>query len=180
MANALPTATARTRSSTSPRYREFCRRIAEQMAIRFGHNPNVVGWQIDNEYGYAQMSYDEITRQQFQDWLKAKYGTLDHLNTHWSTSYWSQTYDNWEEIPIPVGGHNPGLMLDWKHFVTYTWTSYQQNQIDVIRETRRVRASSSPATSWAFSTDSITTPSPGRSPSRPGTTMSARATLTRI
>ncbi|MBZ5615485.1 MAG: beta-galactosidase [Acidobacteriia bacterium] len=120
-------------SATSPRYREFCRRIAEQMAMRFGHNPNVVGWQIDNEYGYALMSYDDVTRQQFQDWLKAKYKTLNNLNTHWATSYWSQTYDNWGEIPIPIGEHNPGLMLDWKHFVTYTWSSYQQNQIDVIR-----------------------------------------------
>ena len=36
-------------SASSPRYREFCRQIAEQMAIRFGHNPDVVGWQIDNE-----------------------------------------------------------------------------------------------------------------------------------
>jgi len=121
-------------SASSPRYREFCRRIAEQMATRFGHNPNVVGWQIDNEYGYARMSYDDVTRHQFQDWLKAKYKTLDNLNTHWATSYWSQTYDNWREIPIPVGGHNPGLMLDWKHFGTDTWTSYQQNQIDVIRK----------------------------------------------
>jgi beta-galactosidase len=121
-------------SATSPRYREFCRRIAEQMAIRFGHNPNVVGWQIDNEYGYALMSYDDVTRQQFQDWLKTKYKTIDNLNAHWTTSYWSQTYDNWGEIPIPVGGHNPGLMLDWKRFVTHTWTSYQQNQIDVIRK----------------------------------------------
>lgn len=121
-------------SAASPRYREFCRRIAEQMATRFGHNPNVVGWQIDNEYGYAQMSYDDVTRQQFQDWLKAKYKNLDNLNTHWTTSYWSQTYDNWREIPIPVGEHNPGLMLDWKRFVTATWTSYQQNQIDVIRK----------------------------------------------
>ena len=121
-------------SATSPRYREFCRRIAQQMAIRFGHNPNVVGWQIDNEYGYALMSYDDITRQQFQDWLQAKYKTLDNLNAHWTTSYWSQTYDNWGEIPIPVGEHNPGLMLEWKRFVGYTWTSYQQNQIDVIRK----------------------------------------------
>ncbi|MFZ0036300.1 MAG: beta-galactosidase, partial [Candidatus Acidiferrales bacterium] len=101
-------------SVSSPRYREFCRRIAEQLAIRFGHNPNVVGWQIDNEYGYALMSYDEATRQQFRAWLKAKYKTLDKLNTHWTTSYWSQTYDDWGEIPIPIGGHNPGLMLDWK------------------------------------------------------------------
>ena len=121
-------------SSSSPRYREFCRRIAEQMAIRFGHNPNVVGWQIDNEYGYALMSYDEPTRQQFQDWLKEKYKTVGNLNAHWATAYWSQTYDNWQEIPIPIGGHNPGLMLEWKNFTTYVWTSYQQNQIDAIRK----------------------------------------------
>ena len=121
-------------SSSSARYRDFCRRIAEQMAIRFGHNPNVVGWQIDNEYGYALMSYDDETRHQFQDWLAAKYKTIDNLNTHWTTQYWSEAYDNWSEIPIPVGGHNPGLMLEWKRFVTRTWSDYQQNQIDVIRK----------------------------------------------
>jgi beta-galactosidase len=121
-------------SVTSPQYRDFCRRIAEQMAIRFGHNPNVVGWQIDNEYGYALMSYDDATRRQFQDWLQAKYKTLDNLNARWTTSYWSQTYDSWTEIPIPVGGHNPALMLEWKRFVTASWSSYQQNQIDVIRQ----------------------------------------------
>jgi beta-galactosidase len=121
-------------SVSSPRYRDVCHRIAEQMALHFGHNPNVVGWQIDNEYGYALMSYDDVTRQQFQDWLKAKYKTLDNLNTLWTTSYWSQTYDNWAEIPIPIGEHNPGLMLDWKRFVTYSWTSYQQNQVDAIRQ----------------------------------------------
>jgi beta-galactosidase len=121
-------------SVTSPRYLEFCRRIAEQMAIRLGHNPNVVGWQIDNEYGYALMSYDAVTSQRFQDWLKAKYKTLDNLNTHWTTAYWSESYDNWAEIPIPVGGHNPGLMLEWKRFVSQAWDEYQRNQIDVIRK----------------------------------------------
>lgn len=121
-------------SVSSPRYREFCRQITEQMARRFGHNPNVVGWQIDNEYGYALMSYDDITHQKFQDWLKAKYKTLDNLNSRWTTQYWSQAYDNWSEIPIPVGGHNPGLMLEWKRFVGHEWTEYQQNEIDVIRK----------------------------------------------
>jgi beta-galactosidase len=121
-------------SVTSPRYLEFCRRIAEQMAIRLGHNPNVVGWQIDNEYGYALMSYDAVTSQRFQDRLKAKYKTLDNLNTHWTTAYWSESYDNWAEIPIPVGGHNPGLMLEWKRFVSQAWDEYQRNQIDVIRK----------------------------------------------
>ncbi len=120
-------------SAASVIYRDYCRKIAEQMAARYGKNPNVVGWQIDNEYGYALMSYDDETRGQFRQWLKAKYGTLDNLNARWTTAYWSQTYDDWNEIPIPVGGHNPGLMLEWKHFVTTTWTDYQRNQIDVLR-----------------------------------------------
>jgi beta-galactosidase len=119
-------------SFSSPRYREFCRHIAEQMATHFAHNPNVVGWQIDNEY--SELSYDDQTRKQFQDWLNAKYKTLGNLNTQWATAYWSQTYDNWSEIPIPIGGHNPGLMLDWKRFVSDTWKDYQQNQVDTIRK----------------------------------------------
>src|SRR5262249_44471497 len=85
-------------SATSPRYRELCRQIAAEMARRFGHDANVVGWQIDNEFGYGQMSYDDGTRAQFQDWLKSKYRTLDALNEHWTTAYWSQTYDAWDEI----------------------------------------------------------------------------------
>jgi beta-galactosidase len=120
-------------SVTSVKYLELCKRIAEEMAKRFGHDPNVVGWQIDNEYGYAQMSYNDEARQQFQDWLKEKYKTTDALNVRWTTAYWSQTYNNWGEIPIPVGEHNPGLMLDWKRFTTYAWARYQQNQIDVLR-----------------------------------------------
>jgi beta-galactosidase len=120
-------------SVTSVKYREFCKRIALEMAKRYGHDANVVGWQIDNEYGYALMSFNAEGRRQFQEWLKSRYKTLEALNEHWTTSYWSQTYDNWSEIPIPVGEHNPGLMLDWKRFVTFSWTGYQQDQIEVIR-----------------------------------------------
>jgi beta-galactosidase len=121
-------------SVTSPRYREFCRKISQQMALRFGHHPNVIGWQIDNEYGYALMSYDEATQTLFDEWLRDKYKTLDNLNDRWTTTYWSQAYDAWSEIPIPAGPHNPGLMLDWKRFVTYCWADYQQNEIATIRK----------------------------------------------
>src|SRR5258708_7068464 len=121
-------------SSTSPLYREYCRKIAGEMAKRFGHNPEVAGWQIDNEYGYALMSYDDATQKKFQEWLKSKYRTLEILNALWTTAYWSETYDNWNEIPIPVGGHNPGLQLEWKRFVTDAWNDYQMNQIAVIRK----------------------------------------------
>jgi beta-galactosidase len=121
-------------SATSPVYREYCRKIAAEMAKRFGHNPDVAGWQIDNEYGYALMSYDALTQKKFQEWLQSEYKTLENLNAFWTTAYWSETYDNWSEIPIPVGGHNPGLQLEWKRFVTDTWNDYQTNQIAMIRK----------------------------------------------
>jgi len=113
------------------KYREFCRRIAEQMARRFGHNPWVIGWQIDNEY--AEESYDPDTKAQFQHWLKARYGTLDNLNARWTTAYWSQTYFDWNQIPIETRDGNPGLLLSWKRFVSDTWRSYQKVQLDAIR-----------------------------------------------
>lgn len=115
----------------NPKYRELATKMAEAMAKRFGHSPYVLGWQIDNEY--AANSYDEQTRKQFQDWLKARYGTLDNLNTRWTTSYWSQTYSDWSQIPIQINYGNPGLLLNWKRFVSDTWRSYQKLQIDAIR-----------------------------------------------
>jgi len=115
----------------NPKYREQARAMAEQLAKRFGHNPNVVGWQIDNEY--ANVSLDAETRQQFQQWLKQRYGTLDNLNARWTTSYWSETYFDWNQVPIQVGYGNPGLLLSWMRFVSDTWRSYQKNQIEVIR-----------------------------------------------
>ena len=114
-----------------PKYRELSRAMAEQLAKKFGHNPYVIGWQIDNEY--AANSYDAATKAQFQQWLKARYGTLDALNERWTTSYWSQTYSDWNQIPIETRGGNPGLLLSWKRFVSDTWRSYQKNQLDVIR-----------------------------------------------
>ncbi len=119
-------------SFTSPRYRELAHRMAAEMAKRFGHNPNVIGWQIDNEY--ATYSYDDYTKSEFQKWLKAKYKTLDNLNNHWTTAYWSQTYFAWDQIPIPIGWNNPALMLEWKRFVSDVYRSYQKNQIDAIRQ----------------------------------------------
>jgi beta-galactosidase len=118
-------------SYSSPAYRAFCRDIVSRLAARFGRDPNVIGWQVDNEY--TDESFDPQTRAMFQDWLKAKYKTLDALNAAWTTAYWSQTYDRWDEVPLNADGGNPGLLLDHRHFVTDTWISYQKTQIDALR-----------------------------------------------
>ncbi len=118
-------------SFASTKYRELARDITERMAKRYGHNPNVVGWQIDNEL--AADSFDPEARRQWHAWLKQKYGTTENLNARWTTAYWSETYDNFDEVPARPRGENPGLLLDWKHFVTDTWVSYTENQTSAIR-----------------------------------------------
>jgi beta-galactosidase len=116
------------------KYRELAHDIAARMAQRFGHNPYVIGWQIDNEY--LEVSFDSRTHSDFEAWLKNYYGTLDNLNARWTTSYWSQTYSKWNQFPLPIvpADENPGLVLSWMRFVSDTWRSYQKNQIDAIRQ----------------------------------------------
>jgi beta-galactosidase len=116
----------------NPEYRVFCAAIAEQLARRFGHDPDVIGWQIGNEY--TDESFDPETRRQFDDWLQRKYESLANLNRDWATAYWSETYDRWNEIPLPAEGGNPGLLLDHRRFVSDTWRSFQQVQIDAIQK----------------------------------------------
>ena len=116
---------------TSPKYRELLARITDHMATRFGHDPDVIAWQLDNEIGSE--SFDPATRAMFQTWLHEKYKTLDSLNTRWTTSYWSETYQDWSQIPIEEKEGNPGLLLNWKEFVSDTWRSYNRVQIDRIR-----------------------------------------------
>ncbi|HTX00648.1 MAG TPA: beta-galactosidase, partial [Acidimicrobiales bacterium] len=141
---------ARRFSIASMRYRAFCRDIVSRLAERFGHNPDVIGWQIDNEY--TEESYDGEAQRGFRDWLRAKYGTLDNLNTRWMTRYWTQAYDSWDEIRLPPGGGNPGLLLDAKRFITSEWRSYQKNQIDVLRpriDPRQVLTTNLGGLGWA-------------------------------
>lgn len=116
----------------NPKYRDFCREIVAVLAKRFGHDPNVIGWQIGNEY--TDESFDAATRQQFQQFLHRRYGSLASLNAHWATAYWSQSYTDWSQIPLEATYGNPGLLLEHKHFVTATWRSFQRVQIDELRK----------------------------------------------
>lgn len=118
-------------SFANPHYRKLAHTIAEQMAIHFGHNPDVVGWQLDNEY--AADSFDPDAKAQFHAWLAHKYGNIANLNEHWAAAYWSQTYDSFDQIPVHAREENPALLLEWRHFVSDTWKSYSENQINAIR-----------------------------------------------
>ena len=113
--------------------------VANAMAMRFGQHPSVIGWQVDNEY--KSISHDDDTRAQFHHWLSDKYGSLDELNRRWCGAYWSQTYSDWAQIPLPVRSadifpdehYHPALLLDWRRFQGVVYRRFQAAQIAAIR-----------------------------------------------
>jgi len=115
----------------APEYHRHTRRIVRAMGEHFGGNPHVIGWQLDNEYN--TVCYCDTCRAAFQAYLVSVFEDLEDLNEHWTTSYWSQTYTAWDQIPIPKSGHNPGLLLAFQQFVTHSYRQFQAIQLEELR-----------------------------------------------
>jgi len=124
----------------SPVYRRFSREIVEALARHYRDNTNIIGWQIDNEMNNENPEcYSESCRTAFRTWLRKKYGTLDELNARWGTVFWSQLYSDWAQVDLPFptpAYHNPGLMLDFKRFISDSATDYLNNQVKILRHYR--------------------------------------------
>jgi beta-galactosidase len=124
----------------SPVYRQLSRKMVEALALHYRDDPNIIGWQIDNEMNNENPEcFSESCRSAFRIWLQRKYGTLDELNSRWGTVFWSQLYSDWGQIDLPFATpafHNPALMLDFKRFISTSATDYLNDQIEILRRYR--------------------------------------------
>ncbi len=120
---------------TSGAYRLLSERITRAMAEHFAPVPNVIGWQTDNEFGHP-VCYCDTCRSEFQDWLRAKYHTVDALNAAWGTHFWGHNVTRWDEVVIPTEphGHNPSALLDWQRFNSGLNVRFQREQVHILRE----------------------------------------------
>lgn len=112
------------------------RTIVTAEAEHFKNNPAVLGWQIDNEVG-GPYCYDSACLAAFQDWCRAKYGSLGASNRAWGTVFWGHTYSAWSQIPLPwntlSGVYNPGLALDYHRFFSDDTRGFVKLQADILR-----------------------------------------------
>ncbi|MDR6549298.1 beta-galactosidase [Paenibacillus qinlingensis] len=121
-------------------YLPYISTIVGKMAERYGNDPRVVAWQIDNEFGCNETTrcYCDNCKTKFQLWLKDKYQEIDHMNACWGTVFWSQIYNEWEEVIVPAYTvfplHNPGLVLDYRRFASDAVCRFQKFQTDLIRQ----------------------------------------------
>jgi beta-galactosidase len=124
---------------SSGTYRLLSDRITRAMTKHYVSNPAVIGWQTDNEFGDTDCRCHSCLAE-FQDWLKNKYKSLDHLNQAWGTHFWGLTVQTWGEITIPDSRSgkwaisNPSASLDWDRFASWLNVRFQADQVSIIRE----------------------------------------------
>ncbi|MCL6668852.1 beta-galactosidase [Streptomyces panaciradicis] len=121
-------------SHSSAVYRRHAAAITEDLAARYGRHPALTLWHINNEY--CTYDYGDEAAARFRHWLRARYGTLDALNSAWGTAFWSQGYGDWEEVLPPRHAHylkNPGQVLDFKRFTSDMLLECYVAERDIVR-----------------------------------------------
>lgn len=119
-------------------YRKEAARMAAAMAARYGNNPHVAAWQVDNEYGCHEttVSFSDAARLGFRDWLGQKYQSTDALNRAWGNVFWSMEYSNFDEVDLPnltVTEANPSHWLDFRRFASDQVVAFNRAQVDAMR-----------------------------------------------
>ena len=120
---------------TSPVYREKTAKINGLLSQRLGKHPGVILWHVSNEYGGE--CHCPLCQEAFRNWLREKYGTIENLNDRWCTTFWSHTYQSFDQIESPSSiGETQlhALNLDWKRFVTHQTADFLHHEIQAIRE----------------------------------------------
>jgi beta-galactosidase len=119
---------------SAPAYRQAARRVARFLAERYGAHPRLRGWHVHNEYG--TVDHGPHSAAAFRRWLLKRYGSLEALNDAWYTAFWSQRYDDWDEILPPRTTQylaNPAHAVDFKRFCSDEMLAACVEQRDEIR-----------------------------------------------
>lgn len=121
-------------------YRAYCAKIITRLAQHYKEEPAIIAWQIDNELGHegSDQCWCPRCRASFQQFLREKFGgDIRALNETYGTAFWSQEYNDFDEIPLPaptITTHNPALRLDWERFCSEKLHSFAQFQAELLRK----------------------------------------------
>jgi beta-galactosidase len=123
---------------TSKTYRDYSRKISKKLVSHYKDEEAIISWQVDNEFGHegSDMCYCDNCHMDFQKFLKNKYKNIDELNERYGTIFWGQTYNDFNEIPIPkitITTHNPSLRLDWSRYRSFTLNRYAIEQFNIVK-----------------------------------------------
>ncbi len=126
---------------TSPDFRRLSTALASKLAERYGAHPALELWHVSNEYTGGAGDFGEPCccdrcAARFRDWLRARYCSLDAVNMHWGTTFWSHAYTDWDQIqpPGPLGEMSlQSLTLDYKRFMSAMQLECYRGEVAVLR-----------------------------------------------
>ena len=124
----------------SPAMYQYSEKIVRAMVTHYRDKDQVAAWQIDNEIGHegSDICYCPQCHKAFQKYLQEKFeGNIEKLNETYGTTFWSQEYNSFEEIPLPtetITTHNPALRLDWERFRNKSIVDFMHFQVRLVRE----------------------------------------------
>src|SRR5205085_9402883 len=122
---------------TSSALHEATSRIVTRLADRYGQHPSVIGWQIDNEYGYEPFDQSPETHAAFRNWLSKKYGSIDALNAAWGNQFWNTYYTSFDQILLSrdrtLRYDNPHHLLDSQRFWSHAFANFNKLQADILK-----------------------------------------------
>ncbi|MBR5295579.1 MAG: beta-galactosidase [Clostridia bacterium] len=131
----------RNNCSNNATYIEYSRKIVEKMGEEFGNNPYVIAWQIDNEIaagtlGHMVDCHCEVCHQKFAAFLEKKYGTVEEMNRRWHLDLFSQNYERFDQVPMPLkkSWMTPHLHMDWHDFQCASHTAFVKMQYDTLKK----------------------------------------------
>ncbi len=116
----------------------YSTRIVAELGRRYGQDPRVWGWQLDNE-PWGPPDYSPSARLEFRAWLERKYGTIEKLNAAWGGAFWSTRYDAFAQVLIPNEGLSgedalsPHAVLDFRRFTADTQADFLDRQYETLR-----------------------------------------------
>jgi beta-galactosidase len=120
---------------SSPVYRWYCERLIRNLVSHYRDNPDVIGWQIDNETSsYGASNQDVFVG--FVNHLKQKFGTTDALNKAWFLNYWGEDINSWEDVPTRDEAQSTGYKLEWSRWEQMRVVDFLAWQAQLVRENR--------------------------------------------
>lgn len=136
----------------SPTFRKFTVKICDALGKRFGNNPYVIGYQIDNEMGqeHSARCCCPTCNQIFKENLREKFDNdIEKLNEAFGSLFWGQKFFSFDQVNIPIvsavplaqknnlgwlGTNMPSLRLEFDRFCSESVIDFFKLQADVLKK----------------------------------------------
>ena len=123
--------------TNNPVFRDRAARITRTLAAFIGNDSRVIAWQLDNEFkSHVGGCHCATCRGLWTEWLAGQYQEVELLNEAWHSAVWSETYQNFAQVPLPGPTpflHSTSLVNEFRLFSQQSIAGFAREQADTIR-----------------------------------------------